>query len=147
MYTLIDRPVERLGNGARFVLWAMRGWTQAMHKQICPSQALHRGFAGVSAQVALPDFHVAMALLNRYGRAAIEIAPLPCQRIIDHEAVLLVLWRDLAQARLDHADATLALLVEDGGVSPVRRAMTTTLAKLALAGFDLTHIELQTIEE
>jgi hypothetical protein len=147
MYDLIDRPVKALGNGGRFVLWAMRGWTQAVHRGICPSLALRNGFAGVRAQRLLPDFHVTMALLNRHGRAPIEFAPLSCERIIDHEAVLLVLWRDLAHARSDRARATLGLLVEDDGVSPVCRAMTTTLAKLTLAGFDLANLEYQTTEE
>ncbi|MCK9542466.1 MAG: hypothetical protein M0R03_10615 [Novosphingobium sp.] len=142
MYDLIDRPVAALRDDARFLLWAMRGWAFTVERGTCPPLALCRGFASIDAQAALPDFHIAMVLLNRHGRDRIALAPLRCRRIVDHEAVLLALWRDLSLARFDKARATLALLVEDTAITPVYRALTAASAKLALAGCELSQLDL-----
>src|SRR3546814_17316622 len=69
MYAFVDRPVESLCNGGRFLLWAMRAWVSAAERGRCPPRMLHRGFAAVNAAGALPDFHIAMALL---GGGAVE---------------------------------------------------------------------------
>src|SRR3546814_8813655 len=69
MYAFVDRPVESLCNGGRFLLWAMRAWVSAAERGRCPPRMLHRGFAAVNAAGALPDFHIAMALL---GGEAVE---------------------------------------------------------------------------
>ena len=138
MYAFVDRPVESLSNSGRFLLWAMRGWVQAATRGACPPQALHRGFAGVRALAALPDFHVAMALIAADAHYSLEVAPMPCPRIAEDEAVLLGLWRDMSRHDGDHARATLALLVEPGAIAPVVHAMDAALAGLASAGFDLS---------
>ena len=137
----MDRPVARLRTEGRFLLWAMRSWAYAAELGMRQLLALRRGFANIHAQSALPDFHIAMALLNRYGRARIGLAPPQCERIVDNEAVLLTLWRDLSLARLDRVRGTLALLVEDEAVTPVCSALVATSAKLALAGCELSQLE------
>ncbi len=30
MYDLVDQRVDRLSQGSRFILWAMRNWTKAV---------------------------------------------------------------------------------------------------------------------
>ena len=57
MYIYLDQPVGRLENGERFLLWAMRGWSHAIEKNLCPPMALCRGFTAINAIAALPDFH------------------------------------------------------------------------------------------
>lgn len=146
MYDLIDRPVTLLTNSGRFLLWAMRGWAHAMERGTCPPLALGRGFASMGAQAALPDFHVAMALLNRHGRDRIALASIRCGRIVDHEAVLLTLWHDLSLARFDRVRGTLTLLVKGEAVSPVSRALTASAAKLAMADCELSQLTLSRIE-
>lgn len=81
MYDFIDRPVESLDNSGRFILWAMRGWVRAAAQGTCPPAALRRGFAHVNALAALPDFHVALALLNADARETLALAPIGCSRI------------------------------------------------------------------
>ena len=138
MYALVDRPVESLTNSGRFLLWAMRGWTQAATRGVCPPQALRRGFAETGALAALPDFHVAMALIATGAAAPIELAPMPCVQISEHEAILLGLWRDFSLGDGGAARATLALLVGNSSVGPVAHAMRAAIERLAFAGFHLS---------
>ncbi|WP_260580917.1 hypothetical protein [Sphingopyxis sp. PET50] len=137
MYAFVDRPVDSLCNGGRFLLWAMRGWVGAAMRGACPPQALHRGFGAVHARAALPDFHVAMALLASDGRDCLALSPMACRRVGEDEAVLLGLWRDAAGGAGDALRATLALLVEPSSVGPIAAAMAAAATHLTEAGFDL----------
>ena len=140
MYAFVDRPVESLCNSGRFLLWAMRGWDDAARRGLCPRRALHRGFMCVRAGDILCDFHVAMTMIAGDALAPIPLAPMPCARIGEGEALLLGLWRDLADGAADHARATLALLVERDSTASVATAMSAALAGLAAAGFDLSDL-------
>src|SRR3546814_16223848 len=96
MYAFVDRPVESLCNGGRFLLWAMRAWVSAAERGQCPPRMLHRGFAAVNAAGALPDFHIAMALLGGEAVETLILAPMPCLQISEDEAILLGLWSDIS---------------------------------------------------
>lgn len=140
MYALVDRPVESLCNGGRFLLWAMRGWVHAAERGRCPPQVLHRGFAAVDAAGALPDFHVAMALLAGDAARTLLLAPLPCLQISEDEAILLGLWRDFSLGNAANARATLAFLAEGESVGPIARAMGAATRRLVVAGFDMSAL-------
>lgn len=137
MYHFIDRPVESLGNGGRFLLWAMRSWVRASAQSVCPPAALHRSFVHMNALAALPDFHVALALLNADAREMLALSPVGCPRIAEDEALLLALWRDAA---LDRAEPMLALLVEADTTRSVAKALGAAAGALATAGFDLSRL-------
>lgn len=138
MYAFVDRPVESLCNGARFLLWAMRGWVSAAERGQCPPRALQRGFAAVGALDALPDFHVGMALLAGDAVETLLLAPMPCRQVSEDEAILLGLWRDFSLEGADtSARATLALLAANDSVAPIANAMGAALACLTAAGFDM----------
>lgn len=138
MYAFVDRPVESLCNSGRFLLWAMRGWVCAAERGQCPPQRLHRGFVAVNAAGALPDFHVAMALIGSDAVETLLLAPMPCLQISEDEAILLGLWRDFSlEGATTTARATLALLATQDGVDPIAKAMGATLARLTAAGFDM----------
>lgn len=137
MYDFIDRPVGSLNNSGRFLLWAMRGWTRAAAQGACPPAALHRGFAHVNALAALPDFHVALALLNAGAREALTPAPTGCSRIAEDEALLLALWQ---VAALDRAAPVLALIVEADTTRSVAKTLSAAAGVLAAAGFDLARL-------
>lgn len=139
MYAFVDRPVESLGNGGRFLLWAMRGWVGAAERGQCPPRALHRGFAAVDAHLALPDFHVAMGLLASDGRRCLALEPMPCRTIAEDEAVLIALWRAARCAPVRLA-ATLELLVEPASVAAIAQAFAAATASLSVAGFDLSRL-------
>ena len=147
MYAFVDQPVECLSRGGRFLLWAMRGWATAIDRGTCPPVALSRGFAGVSVMSALPDFHIAMALLNKDASTTFALAPMNADRITEDEAVLIGLWSDLALGDLDHLRDTLVLVAETDAVAPIARAMANVTAKLIVAGFEMSGLRAEPLKE
>ena len=147
MYIYLDQPVGRLANGERFLLWGMRGWSHSMEKGMCAPMALCRGFTAVNALAALPDFHLAMALLNRDALVQLRLAPMEYARIMEDEAILLGLWRDIALGNFDHMRETLAFLVDDDVLNAVARAMTTVMAKFIAAGLDMSDLARESLKE
>ena len=147
MYAFVDQPVSCLSAGGRLLLWAMRGWGAAIAQGTCPPVALSRGFAGLNALPALPDFHIAMGLLNRCANAPLALAPVNCERIMEDEAVLIGLWRDLSRGDIAHLRATLVFVAEADAVSPIARAMTAVMAKLIAAGFDMSELLAEPLKE
>lgn len=137
MYAFVAQPVDSLCNGGRFLLWAMRGWVRAAEHGRCPPQALHQGFVAVDAGGALPDFHVAMALLGGDAVETLLLAPMPCLQISEDEAILLGLWRDFSLGDAANARATLALLAGGESVGPIAKAMGAAVDRLVTAGFDM----------
>lgn len=138
MYAFVDRPVESLCNSGRFLLWAMRGWVQAAERGQCPPQLLCRGFTATRAAEALPDFHIAMALLGGDMTRTLLLAPMPSRQVSEDEAILLGLWRDFSlEGATTTARATLALLAAEASVGPIAKAMGAALARLTAAGFDM----------
>jgi hypothetical protein len=140
MYAFVDRPVDSLCNGGRFLLWAMRGWVAAAERGQCPPQHLHRGFVAVNAAGALPDFHVAMAFFGSDAVETLRLAPVPCLQISEDEAILLGLWRDISLGDVTNARATLALLAEGDSVGPIAKAMGAAIDRLVAAGFDMSAL-------
>ena len=67
----------------------------------------------------------------------------------DHEdeAILLGLWRDIAQGDFDHMRETLAFLVDDDVLNAVARAMTTVMAKFIAAGLDMSELARESLKE
>lgn len=140
MYAFVDRPVDSLCNSGRFLLWAMRGWVCAAERGQCPPQRLHRGFVAVNAAGALPDFHVAMALIGSDAAETLLLAPMPCLQISEDEAILLGLWRDISLGDVANARATLALLAEGDSAGPIDKAMGAAIDRLVAAGFDMSAL-------
>ncbi|MBB6427484.1 hypothetical protein [Sphingopyxis sp. JAI128] len=140
MYAFVDRPVESLCNGGRFLLWAMRAWVSAAERGQCPPERLYRGFSAVEALGALPDFHIAMALLAGDAVETLALAPMPCLQISEDEAILLGLWRDFSLESTANAHATLALLAAEHRVGAIARAMGAAAHRLIAAGFDMPSL-------
>jgi hypothetical protein len=140
MYAFVDRSVDSLCNSGRFLLWAMRGWVCAAERGQCPPQRLHRGFVAVNAAGALPDFHVAMALIGSDAVETLLLAPMPCLQISEDEAILLGLWRDISLGDGANAHATLALLAEGDSAGPIAKAMGVAIDRLVAAGFDMSAL-------
>src|SRR3546814_5039661 len=115
----------------------MLAWVSAAERGRGTPQLLHRGCAAVNAAGALPDFHIAMALLGGEGVETLVLAPMPCLQISEDEAILLGLWRDISLGSSVNAHATLALLAEGDSVGPIAKAMGAALDGLVAAGFDM----------
>lgn len=137
MYEFVDRPVDSLCNGGRFTLWAMRQWARAASRGICPLTALTDGFAGMGVLDALDDFARAMTRLDRDALDRLQLAPMACRRICEHEAVLIALWRDAARGAAARLDATLSLLVRQTATPVLAKAMRACAAAFAASGLPL----------
>ncbi|WP_156679749.1 hypothetical protein [Sphingomonas profundi] len=111
MYEFLDQPVERLGNGSRFILWAMRAWVNAARRGRCGRQAVAGSFVNMGAAAALPDFHATMARLRVAPGHPIAFAPLACRRMAEGEALMLSLWRGAARGDHEQVRAVLRLIV------------------------------------
>src|SRR3546814_12962326 len=98
---------------------------------------LHRGFAAVNAAGALPDFHIAMALLGGEAVETLILAPMPCLQISEDEAILLGLWRDISLESIANARAMLALLDEGASVGPIAKASGAAPDRSVPADFDM----------
>ena len=133
MYEFLDQRVDRLSQGSRFILWAMRNWTNAVAEGQCPPRALAPSFAGMGALDALSGVHVAMAFLNGSATQKLAVLPNACRRIGDDEAILLTLWTDsIDPVHRNRRQATLNLLVRDYA-GTIGRALDEAAAALVVA--------------
>jgi hypothetical protein len=107
MYEFVDQHVGRLGNGSRFILWAMRAWANSARRGLCPSATIGGPFVNMGAAAAFTHFHAAMDRLHRAPGTPIRFAPLACRHIAEGEAVMLALWADLVVGDIDRGLAVL----------------------------------------
>ena len=91
MYQYLDRPVSDLAASEALLVWAMRQWVAAMRGGRCPCAALGPALAARRLAAMLPDFNIAMMLLDREGHAQLQFCSVTCGRVSDDEALLLSL--------------------------------------------------------
>lgn len=102
MYSWVDRPFGEIDDRSRLLVWAMRRWKT--DKQTSGCGCLHVGpaFHAYGLISALPDFQIAMQLLDEQA-----ISPIleGAETVSEHEAILLALLNarlagEAAQQRL-----------------------------------------------
>ncbi|WP_052507707.1 hypothetical protein [Sphingomonas hengshuiensis] len=96
MYRFLDRPVASLAPGEQILLWSMRGWVTAMATRQCPARALGPFFERWRLADILPDFNMAMALLNCEGQERLHFCGQQCPQANDDEARLLAMFHAAA---------------------------------------------------
>ena len=111
MYAFVDRPVTSLDEGSRFLVWSMRSWATVVHSRTCPGPALAPAFAKWRMIAGLQPFLRLMLALDRDALVHLQFCALPCNRICEHEAVLLSVYSALGRGDTSTARDTLALLV------------------------------------
>ena len=84
---------------------------------------------------ALPHFQIMMMIFNREGLESFHFGDVNCNRVHEHEALIIALVRDSHKLPSQFIRATLALMVEGEAVEPL------TLAISALAN-EMTHVGL-----
>lgn len=129
MYEFVDRPVTGLDHGARFLIWSMRSWVKAMGERTCPAGAIAPAFAQWRMLAGLQPFLRVMALLNRHGLENFQFCALPCNRVSEHEAIIVSLLCNLRQGRSALVHDTLALLAEEEAIGD----LPTSLGALGMA--------------
>ncbi len=131
MYAFLDRRLDDLDDGARFLVWAMRRWVSAMGERQCPAATVAPAFATRGMIAALPRFHKMMAILNRDGLETFAFAPLTCPCVSESEAILLGMFREAKFGRPKSFNALLAALVIDDAVAPLFDESSALSAMLA----------------
>jgi hypothetical protein len=114
MYRFVDQPLDKQGDGPRFLIWAMRQWVVAAVDGRCACHRLHAAFAGLRVERAVDDFHIAMRTLCNNARVPLRFGAVDRLEITEHEAVLVAMAimateRDEAEVKaiarqLVHAD-------------------------------------------
>lgn len=127
MYDFIDRPVTSLDHGGRFLVWSMRSWVGTIRAGKCPASAIAPAFARWKMIAGLQAFHKAMLLFDRNALETLRFCALGCNRVAEHEAVVISLVCAMRDQRPQAVRDTLALLVEEEHVGE----MIESLAALA----------------
>lgn len=99
MYQYLDRSVSELAPGDALLVWAMRQWVAAMRGGRCPCAALGPALAARRLGAMLPDFNIAMMLLDREGVGALQFRATGCLSLGDDEALLLALHAAAAKGQ------------------------------------------------
>ena len=133
MYDYIDRPVTQLGRGGRFLIWSMRSWVQAMRGEPCPSSVLAPAFAKWKMIGGLQPFHRAMLLLNRDALETFGFCSLTCNRVSEHEAIMLTLIGAAGTGHRQRLRETLALIVEEDSVGDLLRSLCELAGAMSAA--------------
>lgn len=134
MYQFVDRPLESLDGGCRFVVWSMRAWVSSLTSKGCPARLLAQPFARWRMIGGLQPFHRLMLVLNRDALESLHFHPLPCPRVSEHEALVLSLLVTMAGGAAAQTRDTLSLFVAEDGIGDALDALSALSAALAIAG-------------
>lgn len=134
MYEYVDRPLNSLDEGCRFLVWSMRAWVSAIAHQRCPAQLLAPAFARWRMIGGLQPFHRAMLLFNRDALEAFTFCSLSCPRVSEHEALILGLISSLRAHGPQAVRETLELLISEDSIGDMLETLSRLGAVLAIAG-------------
>lgn len=134
MYRYVDRPLNTLDEGCRFLVWSMRAWVTAMGHKRCPAQLLAPAFARWRMIGGLQAFHRAMMIFNRDALETFGFCPLACPHVSEHEAMILELITSLRDRGAQATRETLDLLVSEESIGDMLEALACLGAVLAGAG-------------
>lgn len=134
MYQFVDRPLSTLDPGCRFLVWSMRAWVMMLGNRSCPAQAIAPAFARWRMIGGLQPFHRVMLIFNRDALETFAFCGLGCDRVSEHEAIILGLSHQLRESGLKATRDTLQLLVAEDGIGDLLEAMSGLNAAMAVAG-------------
>lgn len=134
MYQFVDRELESLDEGCRFLVWSMRAWVTSMSQKTCPAHALAPAFARWRMIGGLQAFHHTMLLFNRDALETLGFAPLACGRVSEHEALILGIITSMRDHGPKTARETLELMVQEDAVGDLLGTVSTLGATLIVAG-------------
>jgi hypothetical protein len=134
MYDFIDRPVTSLDHGGRLLVWAMRNWVKAAQSRQCPCRTLGAAFAKWKLGEGMATFHRMMLIFNSQSTESFGFGTLGCQRIQEHEALILGLVHAAPLSSAEHLRVTLGLVVDETAVDPLMDVITELGRAMANAG-------------
>ncbi|KPH60809.1 hypothetical protein ACLIMP_15410 [Novosphingobium aerophilum] len=134
MYQYVDRPLNSLDEGCRFLVWSMRAWVTTLGRRQCPAQALAPAFAKWRMIGGLQPFHRAMLLFNRDALETFAFCPMACSHVSEHEAVILELITSLRDRGAQQTRDTLELVISEDSVGDMLETLSKLGAAMAIAG-------------
>lgn len=134
MYQFVDRDLDSLDPGCRFLVWSMRAWVTSMGQRNCPAHALAPAFAKWRMIGGLQAFHRSMLLFNRDALETFGFSPLACNRVSEHEALIMGLIVSMREYGPHSARATLEMMVQEEAVGDLLGTLSTVSATLMVAG-------------
>jgi hypothetical protein len=140
MYEFVDRPVTSLDHAGRFLVWSMRAWVKSMHDSRCPCTAIGPAFAKSKMIAGLPSFHRMMLIFNRNALETFRFCALECNRVSEHEALIVSFVHGMRMSRPDMVRKTLALVVEEDAVPPLVVAIVQLCRSMAASKLPLGNI-------
>ncbi|HWK42460.1 MAG TPA: hypothetical protein VNR60_11070 [Croceibacterium sp.] len=134
MYSFIDVSPDRVAGGSRFLFWAMRGWSSALARDICPAASLAQAFVRKGMAPVLADFHKLMFVLNHREYRLIPFTERGIARVTEFEAIMLSLWSDIAEGEHGRARATLGAFLDENWIEDVVTGMSDVVGHMADIG-------------
>ncbi|SFF75764.1 hypothetical protein SAMN05518801_101284 [Novosphingobium sp. CF614] len=134
MYQYVDRPLNTLDEGCRFLVWSMRAWVTAIGHKRCPAQLLAPAFAKWQMIGGLQPFHRAMMLFNRDALETFAFCALTCPHVSEHEAVILELITSLRDRGAQATRETLEMVMAEESVGDMLETLARLGAAMAIAG-------------
>jgi hypothetical protein len=131
VYQYLDRSVCELAPRDALLVWAMRQWVEAMRGGRCPCAALGPALAAQRLTTMLPDFNIAMMLLDREGMTQLNFRPVACGNLGDDEALLLALHAAAAQGQENVVECLVEALVKPEAQRTLRFAATRIAQAMA----------------
>jgi len=131
MYDFVDRPVASLNRGGRMLVWAMRHWVRAVQVGRCPCGDIRPAFEGRTLGAAFPHFHVMMAVLNRHAVEKMRFGPVDCERVGEHEALVLAMVCAARGPDRSQAERTASQIVDRAQVTHLLVPMAALAHALA----------------
>lgn len=125
MYDFVDRPVASLDHGGRFLVWTMRAWVRSMHVSRCPCTSIGPAFAKWNMIAGLPHFHMMMMIFNRDALETFKFCAIECNRVSEHEALIISMINGMCFSKPDTVHATMALVVNEDSVTNLITAMSS----------------------
>lgn len=113
MYDFLDRPVTSLDDGGRFLVWALRTWVKALGQEVCPATVVGPAFARCKMIAGLAAFHRIMLLLNAHGLETMRFCSLGCNRVSEHEALVISLVRGMHALRPEAIHGAVSQVIDD----------------------------------
>jgi len=134
VYHYLDRTTASLDLGGRFLVWAARGWVQAVSRRQCPCNVLADGFARWNAAEALQSFSMAMAILNCEAGEALYFRAPGHSRVSDDEALLLDLFEQASRRPHNEMREMLGMIVPPTSAPALQIAIETAAAAFEAIG-------------
>ncbi|PEQ12738.1 hypothetical protein B2G71_10585 [Novosphingobium sp. PC22D] len=135
MYNFVDRRLDTLDDGCRFLVWSMRAWVLTIGQGSCPARMLAPAFARWRMIGGLQPFHRLMLLFNRDSLETMSFCPLCCEQVSEHEALILSLIAQLHREGPTQTRDTLELLVAEDGIGELLAAFAQLDSALSISGF------------